>query len=244
MSKIDTVFTKNAYNNFVDEYYEAVTKVGLWQSELAVIKQYFDNLDGKLLDMGCGVGRTTFNLYELGYHNLYPVDLSNKMIEKANLMQQQIKFEVGNCTDLSYDDCSFDYALFSFNGLMQIPQATNRKLALNELYRVLKPNGILIFTTHDRSFGTNAYLDAWREERYAWLQDKQDSRLHELGDVLITNNNQEYFIHIPTYNEVLELIEQSGFSIIETFIRSECFDESSAVRDFSDDCRFWIVKKN
>lgn len=243
--KIDDKFTKNAYNNLVDEYHQAALNVKLWQSEKQEIEKYFTNKEGFILDMGCGAGRTTFGLLEMGYTNLTAIDLSDEMIKKANetAIKYEFKFEVGNCLDIEYQDEYFDNILFSFNGLMQIPKHENRVKALIELKRVLKPNGIMIFTTHDRSCGSNAYLDAWREERRLWLQDKNDVRLHELGDVFISTNGQEYFIHIPTFNEMEQLLNDQNLQIIDTFMRSERYDENDEVIDFSDDCRFWIVRK-
>lgn len=247
MKKIDLDFTKNAYNSFVEQYFDATKNVGLWNSEKDLVLNYFKNIDGKVLDMGCGVGRTSFGLEMLGFNNIVAIDLSNEMINQAkcygNYLNSKVLFEEGNCCCINYGDNTFDYALFSFNGLMQIPKSINRLLALKELFRVLKSGGFLIFTTHDRNFGSNAYLDQWSIERRLWIQDKQDNRLHDFGDVIIDKDDQEYFINIPTYKEVENLINNSGFTLLDSFIRSTRYDENQSTKEFSDDCRFWIVKK-
>ena len=49
------------------DYVEAVTTVGLWESERLLMGRYVPQ-NGAVLDIGCGAGRTTFGLYEAGYH--------------------------------------------------------------------------------------------------------------------------------------------------------------------------------
>jgi hypothetical protein len=50
-------------------------------------------------------------------------------------------------------------------------------------------------------------------------------------------------MHVPTIGEVEESLERVGFRLEATALRSEIANESPAVREFSDDCRFWIVQK-
>ena len=51
------------------DYVEAVTTVGLWESERLLMDKYVSR-DGAVLDIGCGAGRTTFGLYEAGRHTV------------------------------------------------------------------------------------------------------------------------------------------------------------------------------
>jgi len=67
--KVDTEFIRKSFTTekTVSDYAKAVRGIGLWESEKMMIKKYF-NPEGRILDIGCGAGRTTIKLYELGYH--------------------------------------------------------------------------------------------------------------------------------------------------------------------------------
>lgn len=245
MKKINNEYMEDSFNNLAKEYLE-YNKVGLWESEKKLIKKYFTNKNKSILDMGCGSGRTTFGLEQLEYQNIVAVDFASKMIAEAKEQQKLnsiIKFEIGNCLNLKYESNQFDYILFSFNGLMQIPKKQNRIKALQELHRVLKTEGILIFTTHDRDNGDDYYKKQWQKEEIMWKSKRQDKRLYDFGDVITTNHEEEYFIHIPNCKEIEQMLKISKFNLMETFIRSKEVEENTKVKNMSDDCRFWIAKK-
>ena len=74
----------------------------------------------------------------------------------------------------------------------------------------------------------------------------QDERLLEYGDIIVpslANNEREVFLHIPTKDEVIELIDEADFQLVETFFRSDLFKETQKIKDFSGECRFFIVQK-
>jgi ubiquinone/menaquinone biosynthesis C-methylase UbiE len=121
----------------------------LFPAEEIIFKKYF-NLPGKILDLGCGAGRTSNFLYKLG-HDVTAIDYSEEMIRKAkekNILTS-IDFKVMNAKYLLFVDESFDYALFSFNGLDYLYPEADRLKALREIYRVLKPGGIFAFSSHN-----------------------------------------------------------------------------------------------
>jgi ubiquinone/menaquinone biosynthesis C-methylase UbiE len=245
--KVNNSMVQDSYNSekAVDEYTLNTKEIGLWKSEEIIINKYFKHKD-KILDIGCGAGRTTLELHRLGYKNIEGLDLSEKMILKCNelrdSMNYEIKFHVGDATKLQFENRSFDGALFSFNGIMQIPQQENRIQALKEIRRVLKSNGYFIFTTHDRYDKEGTFRSLWKEEEEKWSENKQDNRLYEFGDMIITIGDKESFIHFPTRDEVLDTIEKSGLILVEDMLRSEICDEYERVKNHSSDCRFYIVK--
>lgn len=130
----------------------------------------------------------------------------------------EIFYEVGDAVKLKYQDNSFDNAIFSNNGWTQIPGEENRFQALKEIYRVLKPDGYFIFTTHAR---------AWRSFKWFWL--KQWLKFYilkpwgfkieeiDFGDRFFAREaggikfEQKQFIHIPEVNTVKEQIIKAGF---------------------------------
>jgi len=167
MHKIGSEFIINQYRSGLKNYTDLTKEIGLWESERYVFDKYLSKKD-KILDLGCGTGRTTFPLDKLGYTDIVGVDLTPEMIDIAlelnNYFDSQVKFSIEDATKLSFSDSSFDTVIFSFNGLMSIPKAINRHKAVNEINRVLKESGIFIFTTHDREKEEH-YFKFWKEEK-------------------------------------------------------------------------------
>ncbi|ADO77504.1 class I SAM-dependent methyltransferase [Halanaerobium praevalens] len=247
MQKITKNFVKKSFEKAIENYSNAIENIGLWESEKYVINKYFDK-NKSILDVGCGAGRTTFNLYEMGYKNIIGLDLTPEMISAAKTINKEkkteIEFIVGDATDLNFEDNSFDQALFSFNGLMQIPERKNRIKALKEIKRVLTENGIFIFTTHDRENNEN-FKEFWEKEEKTWKEGKQDKRTYEYGDKILPSDNddRDLFIHFPNREEIIECLEETGWKLIEDFYREDLFKENKEVKEFSTECRFWIVQK-
>jgi len=141
MDKIHTEFIKRQYRSGLDSYEKLTKEIGLWDSEKYVFHKYLKKKD-KVLDLGCGTGRTTFPLHKLGFTDIIGVDLTPEMIEIARELNSyfntEIKFEIGDATSLEFSDSSFDAIIFSFNGLMSIPNAQFRDKAAAEINRCLK----------------------------------------------------------------------------------------------------------
>ena len=245
--QVDMRFVRESWEvpGHISDYVEAVYKVGLLDSERLLVSRYFSKND-RILDIGCGAGRTTLGLYRLGYLNVQGVDLSGGMIERAKFMAKEagcpIPFEVGDATDLQWGDRRLDAALFGGLGLMCIPGYDNRLQALNEVRRVLRPGGHFIFTTHDRD-AVREFADFWEKEEASWDAGTQDGRLLEFGDRIIVDSGTPTFIHIPTREKVIEMVQRSGLVLVEDSMRSELSVETKAVREFSVDCRMWVVQR-
>ena len=247
MTKVDKNFIINQYSSGIDSYSELTKKVGLWESEKYVFERYLERRF-RILDLGCGTGRTTFPLFHLGFHNIVGVDLTPKMVEMALKIQDDLKtsieFQVGDATQLDFDEQEFDAVIFSFNGLMSIPTVEKRLAAVAEINRVLKDNGMFIFTTHDRNEEED-YIAFWAEEAERWETGNQNPLLYEYGDLITTSKNEtaEIFIHIPDQSEVRKMLSERHFRLIETFYRNERFEENEMVKAKSGECRFWIAQK-
>lgn len=140
-------------NESIDEFgspvtqkkYAKIAEQGFWESEEILINKYFKP-NTKILDIGCGSGRTAISLYKKSY-TVIGVDITPEMIDTAKKIASakkiNVDYRVGDATNLEFPDNYFDNAIFANNGWVQIPGKQNRQKALNEIYRVLKPGGIL-----------------------------------------------------------------------------------------------------
>ncbi len=98
-----------------------------------------------ILDVATGTGDFAIASLKTGVQNVIGVDISEEMLAvgrtkiKALGLSQRISLLKGDSEDLSFADNSFDAVTVAFG----IRNFENLSAGLNELYRVLKPNGIV-----------------------------------------------------------------------------------------------------
>lgn len=230
--------------DIVLDYARAAVSVGLWDSEKILFEKYISR-NAEILELGCGAGRAAFGLAHLGYTKITATDFAPPMIEMAreiNLQKQTaIEFCVADATALTFPDTSFDAAVFAFNGLQMIPRKERREQALREIFRILKSNGIFIFTGHDRSIP--AKKQHWESEQTRWEKNTRDPLLDDFGDWNHDTPAGTMFIHSADPEEMQTVLEEIGFTVLFSDLRSRICPESATVREFSDDTRFWVLKK-
>ncbi|MDQ8203732.1 class I SAM-dependent methyltransferase [Pelagicoccus sp. SDUM812003] len=229
----------------VQHYARAVANVGLWKSEKLLLEKHFGKKEF-LLDLGCGAGRVAIGLWEEGFESVIGADLAEEMAREAREIGECLgcpfRFERQDATNLTYPAGSFDGVIFAFNGLMQIPGKAVRQLALQQIYRVLRPGGRFFFCTLDRE-------DRLYSKVFAVADDPehdhaQNPHLIDFGDRHFETEHGTTFMHVPTRAEVEAALGEAGFELIESAMRSELARESAAVLDFSEDCRLWVARKS
>jgi ubiquinone/menaquinone biosynthesis C-methylase UbiE len=129
----------------VVSYYAALDY--LTPCERLLFDGYFKS-GSSILDLGVGGGRTT--AYLAGRASRYVgLDYAAAMIEACQTKFPHLDFRVADAADLSaFQDESFDAVVFSFNGIDMLPSA-QRRACLEHSYRVLRPGGVLIFSSHN-----------------------------------------------------------------------------------------------
>ena len=245
--KVDVESSEKDYSKkkIVDRYVGLAENVGLWKSEEYVFEKFISP-QNKILDVGCGAGRTTFGLFERGFVNIEGVDASKKLIVAAKKLARKnnlpINFYVDDALALDAANESFDAVIFSYNGLMTIPGRDKRVYAVSEIARVLRPGGLFVFTTHDRD---DRFQDKlfWKEEKLRFENNTYDKRLTEFGDRIIEEAEEELFVHIPTTKEVYSLLDKCGFDCIWTKMRWDICATPEIEKELFGECRFFVARK-
>jgi len=129
---------KHGYSRYADEY-DGKTK--FWDSfEQEKLNPYItDSKNMKALDAGAGTGRISLRLYDAGAE-VTALDISSSMIKILNEKNPDIKTVIGDMEDMPFEDNSFD-RIFSSLAIVHLKKTES---FLDECYRVLKDNGLLI----------------------------------------------------------------------------------------------------
>lgn len=111
----------------------------------------------RMLDLGVGGGRTSLH-FAPAAGEYVGIDYSEPLVEAcrrrfADRGWEHVRFEVADARDLSrFEDDSFGFALFSWNGIDTIPDEAARRAVLAEVRRVLEPGARFCFSAHNLEF--------------------------------------------------------------------------------------------
>ncbi|UPV76631.1 class I SAM-dependent methyltransferase (plasmid) [Halorussus limi] len=141
----DEIFTTE---DAIKLYTERVQDSTLFPAEQKAVERYFTDPNASVLDVGCGVGRVSHLLDERGF-DVTGIDISQPMIEKARSLFPNLDFQVADIRNTTFNSGAFDYVVFSYYGLDYILPKAERVKALREIYRVLRPAGIIVFSSHN-----------------------------------------------------------------------------------------------
>jgi ubiquinone/menaquinone biosynthesis C-methylase UbiE len=104
----------------------------------------------RILDIGVGAGRTV-GILSLLSDSYVGIDYSAEMVSACRKRYSDADIRWGDALDLSaFDDCSFDFVMFSFNGIDSLDDS-GRRTALTEISRVLDDEAIFVFCTFNKN---------------------------------------------------------------------------------------------
>ncbi|RLF84357.1 ubiquinone biosynthesis protein UbiE [Thermococci archaeon] len=125
-----------------DEWYK--TKVGGYvdKTEKKLVFSMIKTKHGNALDLGCGTGNYTLELYKRGFQ-VVGVDISRRMLKIAQKKLPNVKFIKANAYSLPFEDNTFDLVL----SVTMLEFIHEPEKVLSEVYRVLKPGGEAVIGT-------------------------------------------------------------------------------------------------
>ena len=152
MQRIETI-DKNQeiyHTSNIVSYYKQLSL--LQPAEQTIIDRLKDRWPTfKMLDIGIGGGRTTQHFAPL-VKEYTGIDYSAEMIaacqQRFANISQPINLEVGDARNMRFADNSFDFILFSFNGIDFVSHGDRLKI-LQEIKRVGKPGCYVLFSSHN-----------------------------------------------------------------------------------------------
>lgn len=159
----------------------------------------------KVLELGCGAGNIALYLAEQGYDS-YGIDLSPAAIswaeEKKKEVGLSVTFSVGNVVDLAeYTNEYFD--LIVDGDCLWMIIGADRKECLANIFRVLKPTGLLIANAK--------LLNEEIQDRYYINPDNIfDPKLQ-----CLTQDGLPYY-YLSREKEFIAELNQAGFKVLET----------------------------
>ena len=102
----------------------------------------YSNQQARILDYGCGYGRTLAELSQAGFQNLGGVDFSAAMLARARVAVPRSALIRNDGQSLPFKDDCFD-AVLLFAVLTCMPDNYDQRQLLAEVKRVLRPGGLL-----------------------------------------------------------------------------------------------------
>ncbi|MEM3113210.1 MAG: methyltransferase domain-containing protein [Candidatus Pacearchaeota archaeon] len=177
-------------------------KINGFGTKDSILEEFISKDDKKVLDLGCGSGRNFISLKEAGFNGeLYGVDFSQEMLKYAE--ENAKKFNIGFTGEkskvgkLSFKDNFFDKVI-CIATLHCVELSEERKSAISEMYRVLKPKGKLLITVWNKN--TKRWKNKPKEKHVSWkVEEGKVWRYYYLYD-------QE---------ELIEDLEKTGFKILK-----------------------------
>lgn len=179
-------------------------------SSLELEPVIFDYLqrDFKIIDIGCGFGKTVFELYQKGYKNVYGIDVNKSGINTAKLISKKFTpkptFSVQNAIALPFSDKEFDFVINQAFWTTIISK-TERIKIIKEMSRVLKNDGMIYIA----DFG-----QTWDHPHYCEVYTKGIGKKYEIGTFEVfdkVTGEFKYLAHHYTKEEFVELLKEGGF---------------------------------
>jgi len=181
--------------------------------------------EGKIVDAGCGFGKWVIYLKRQGY-DIMGIDDNKIAVAKLKDYDDSLHVELGDILDVHYPDNSFD-AYISMGVVEHFEDGPTS--ALNEAYRVLKPNGLIFVSVptvniirrlvRRRLRNTiNSFPTSLAILKLIWGKSKRIAILAAVGNILPKKRGKYYHFLEYRYSksELENFLKQCNFEVIRT----------------------------
>ena len=213
-----------------------------WAKYVVKLLKFSDIPVRCLLDASCGTGSLKANISSRRYQ-VYCSDLSVEMI-KAGLDKNVLNRKntiVSSIENLAWREGQFDALLFLYDSINYIATEEGILKTLNEMRRVVKPSGLIIFDavtplhclTYFKDYHENAFWNEVGYNRHSYYIQEERSQINEFEIII---GNKKYYEHhrqiIYSKEELMDLCHSAGlnlFAVFDDFSFHEANDESERI---------------
>jgi len=206
--------------------------------EKPMMKSMMPNLkDKKILMLGCGTGEESKLLEAFGASTnlLVGIDLSSKSIEIAKKTYPNIEFVVADMNNLPFDDNSFDFVYSS----LAIHYNETPEKTYNEVYRVLNPNGLFLFSvghplrwaSEEKNIDGEIFriIGCSKNDEGNKVYGKYHSfENHTFSSFAWQNDNEVLSFYVGSPSMHFKLLRNANFDVLD-FTESKCVEEAKTV---------------
>ena len=193
-------------------------KNGIREAEQAFAGKY--PINSRLLDIGCATGRLCFALVRQGY-DVTGIDVADKQIEQARRNAEAERVDV---TFLQYEmpilpfpDASFA-AAFMGNVYCYVPHRASRIAFLEEIARVLYPNGEVFLSQTVLDSVLESYEDLYDDNHRKFAPDYETL---EEGDGFVLGAPQ--YLHFFFAEDLMAELEASSLQVVSPVLDKSDF---------------------
>lgn len=222
------------YNVFA-QYYDALTRNVNYRSRaeyLSALLMHLHHDAGITLDLACGTGSLTLELYKMGF-DIYGVDSSMDMLSKAKdkaydadadimfLCQKMQKLDLYGTVDTVF--CSLD-------SINHIPSAQEVLAAFRRVAFFLNADGYFIFDVntpykHEKILANHTFVYDLEDVYCVWQnrlnpRDKSvriDLDFFERRDQNYVRSHEHFTEYMYTPEKLCEMLREAGFDEIQIF---------------------------
>jgi SAM-dependent methyltransferase len=152
-----------------NEYWDSVANAKTFTHPIDIeLLEKFVDRQHNILDFGCGYGRITKELLQLGFSNVIGFDTSEQLIKRGKSIEELPIFHINQIEELPIECNSIDCVLL-FAVLTCIPSNHGQKELVNLLRSKLKKDAIFYISDY--------YLqeNSTEMERYTFLNNDKDN---------------------------------------------------------------------
>ena len=157
MMELNSIYNSDMAKKFATLAFRKANLSHLLYRDLPDLIKKYVTTGNKALDFGCGPGLSTRFLASLGL-DVMGVDINKNMLTNAITSADGIFFALIKHGHIPAKDNTFDLVQ-TMMVLLELPNLETMQEAVNEIARVLKPNGIFVAVVGSEHFHKNSWYD-------------------------------------------------------------------------------------